>query len=230
MLPFARNLATRFISPTKTPEYLAAGLPVVSTPIADVVRPYGEEGLVHIAKDAEEFVTAAERAMQEGRSAERLRRVDAFLTDRSWDFTWADISELVREAVRRDVRNRLKAERRTRAPARIERFDFLVVGAGFAGSVLAERLARELGLHVLVVERRSHIGGNAYDHYNEAGMLVHKYGPHIFHTNSARSLRVPVAVHRVAAVPASRAGERRRPARADPDQPRHGQRALRTRI
>jgi glycosyltransferase involved in cell wall biosynthesis len=105
LLPFARNRATRFISPTKTPEYLAAGLPVVSTPIADVVRPYGEEGLVHIAEDAAGFVTAAEQAMQES-SVERLRRVDAFLMESSWDFTWADISELVEGAVRRNAGSR----------------------------------------------------------------------------------------------------------------------------
>jgi UDP-galactopyranose mutase len=63
-------------------------------------------------------------------------------------------------------------------------FDYLIVGAGFAGSVLAERLARGSGKKVLLVDRRSHIGGNAYDHYYDAGILVHKYGPHIFHTNS----------------------------------------------
>jgi UDP-galactopyranose mutase len=63
-------------------------------------------------------------------------------------------------------------------------FDYLIVGAGFAGSVLAERLARGSGKKVLLVDRRPHIGGNAYDHYNDAGILVHKYGPHIFHTNS----------------------------------------------
>jgi UDP-galactopyranose mutase len=63
-------------------------------------------------------------------------------------------------------------------------FDFLIVGAGFAGSVLAERLARGSGCKVLLVDRRPHIGGNAHDHYNEAGLLIHKYGPHIFHTNS----------------------------------------------
>jgi UDP-galactopyranose mutase len=66
----------------------------------------------------------------------------------------------------------------------MELFDYLIVGAGFAGSVLAERLARGSGKQVLVVDRRSHIGGNAYDHYDDAGILVHKYGPHIFHTNS----------------------------------------------
>ena len=63
-------------------------------------------------------------------------------------------------------------------------FDYLIVGAGFAGSVLAERLARGSNKKVLLCDKRSHIGGNAYDHYNEAGILVHKYGPHIFHTNS----------------------------------------------
>jgi UDP-galactopyranose mutase len=63
-------------------------------------------------------------------------------------------------------------------------FDYLIVGAGFAGSVLAERLAAGSDKKVLICDRRPHIGGNAYDHYNEAGILVHKYGPHIFHTNS----------------------------------------------
>ncbi|MEO5928688.1 MAG: UDP-galactopyranose mutase [Candidatus Kapaibacterium sp.] len=63
-------------------------------------------------------------------------------------------------------------------------FDYLIVGAGFAGSVLAERLARVSGKKVLIVDKRPHIGGNAYDHYDDAGVLVHKYGPHIFHTNS----------------------------------------------
>jgi len=63
-------------------------------------------------------------------------------------------------------------------------FDFLIVGAGFAGSVLAERLARGAGKKVLLVDRRAHIGGNAYDCYDDAGLLIHRYGPHIFHTNS----------------------------------------------
>ncbi|URD51659.1 UDP-galactopyranose mutase [Chroococcidiopsis sp. CCNUC1] len=63
-------------------------------------------------------------------------------------------------------------------------FDYLIVGAGFAGSVLAERLASQLGKKILIIDTRSHIGGNAYDCYNEAGILIHRYGPHIFHTNS----------------------------------------------
>ena len=63
-------------------------------------------------------------------------------------------------------------------------FDYLVVGAGFAGSVLAERLATVMDKRVLVVDRRPHVGGNAYDRYDDHGVLVHPYGPHIFHTNS----------------------------------------------
>src|SRR5687767_14047269 len=64
-------------------------------------------------------------------------------------------------------------------------FDYLIVGAGFAGSVLAERLANGSGKRVLICDKRSHIAGNAYDCYNDDGILIHKYGPHIFHTNSA---------------------------------------------
>jgi len=63
-------------------------------------------------------------------------------------------------------------------------YDYVIVGAGFAGCVLAERLAAEANKKVLILDKRNHIGGNAYDHYDEAGILVHKYGPHIFHTNS----------------------------------------------
>ena len=62
-------------------------------------------------------------------------------------------------------------------------FDYLIVGAGFAGSVLAERLASE-GNQILIIDKRNHIGGNTFDFYNKDGILVHKYGPHIFHTNS----------------------------------------------
>jgi UDP-galactopyranose mutase len=64
--------------------------------------------------------------------------------------------------------------------------DFLVIGAGFTGSVIAERIASQLDKRVFIVEKRNHIGGNAYDYYNQDGILVHKYGPHIFHTNSSK--------------------------------------------
>src|SRR4051795_7519371 len=63
-------------------------------------------------------------------------------------------------------------------------YDVLVVGAGYAGSVMAERLATQAGMRVLVIDRRPHIGGNAYDEYDQHGVLIHRYGPHIFHTNA----------------------------------------------
>jgi UDP-galactopyranose mutase len=104
MMPFAMNDATRYISPTKTPEYLAAGLPVVSTPIRDVVRPYGEFGLAHIAKDAEEFVVQAEHAMAFGMTMKWRERADAFLASLSWDATWNSMDQLI-SAVTRSTRN-----------------------------------------------------------------------------------------------------------------------------
>lgn len=94
MMPFALNESTRFISPTKTPEYLAAGLPVVSTPVKDVVRPYGDEGLVHIATTAEDFAAAIESAMNED-AEERNKRANEFLADMSWDKTHKAMSELL---------------------------------------------------------------------------------------------------------------------------------------
>ena len=93
-LPFARNEATRYISPTKTPEYLAAGKPVVSTSIRDVVRPYGMQGLARIADTVPEYVAAIDAAMTED-ARERLRAVDAFLTQTSWDGTWTRMHALV---------------------------------------------------------------------------------------------------------------------------------------
>jgi UDP-galactopyranose mutase len=97
-MPFARNESTRFISPTKTPEYLAAGKPVVSTSIRDVVRPYGEMGLVRIADTPAEFVGCVEQALGEDTSA-RMGEVDAFLSRNSWDSTWGRMSELIEDVV-----------------------------------------------------------------------------------------------------------------------------------
>jgi glycosyltransferase involved in cell wall biosynthesis len=94
-LLFARNEHTRYISPTKTPEYLAAGKPVVSTSIRDVVRPYGETGLVKIADEPREFAAAADELMKEGVSEEWLARVDAFLAQNTWDRTWARMEDLI---------------------------------------------------------------------------------------------------------------------------------------
>lgn len=94
-LLFARNEHTRYISPTKTPEYLAAGKPVVSTSIKDVVRPYGEMGFVRIADDAQEFARAAEELMSAGTDSDWLARVDTLLAQNTWDRTWARMSELI---------------------------------------------------------------------------------------------------------------------------------------
>ena len=98
LLPFARNESTRFISPTKTPEYLVAGCPVVSTSIQDVVRPYGESGMVHIADTPAEFVAAVEAALSED-AEERIKQVDAFLAQTSWDHTWGRMAELIEDVV-----------------------------------------------------------------------------------------------------------------------------------
>jgi UDP-galactopyranose mutase len=100
LLLFARNEATRFISPTKTPEYLAAGRPVISTSITDVVKPYGEQGLVEIANTPDELVAAAERLLSKDRDkTEWLTRVDSFLADMSWDKTWSQMSALIDNVV-----------------------------------------------------------------------------------------------------------------------------------
>lgn len=191
MLPFARNESTRFISPTKTPEYLAAAKPVVSTSIKDVVRPYGDLKLVRIADTAVEFVREAEKAMQEDTpTSSWLSRVDAFLEQISWDRTWNSMTQLIDSASSAKQNGNGKSSTPasvSQAPNVITReyvFDYLIVGAGFSGSVIAERLASQSGKKVLVVDKRTHIGGNAYDHYDDHGVLVHRYGPHIFHTNS----------------------------------------------
>jgi glycosyltransferase involved in cell wall biosynthesis len=96
LMPFAINEATRFISPTKTPEYLAAGKPVISTPIRDVVYPYGENDLVKIASTAEEFVEYAEEMLKE-QPESWLGKVDAFLSQISWDKTWLEMANLIKK-------------------------------------------------------------------------------------------------------------------------------------
>lgn len=98
IMPFALNDSTRFISPTKTPEFLAAGKPVVSTSITDVVNPYGTNSLVHIADTAEAFVKSCEVAMAEKEDAERwYTRVDAFLAGNSWEETFHGMARLEKE-------------------------------------------------------------------------------------------------------------------------------------
>ena len=115
LLPFARNEATRYISPTKTPEYLAAGKPVVSTSIRDVVRPYGVAGLARIADAPADFIAAVEAALADD-PAERLRQVDAFLTQTSWDGTWARMYRLVGGAITARDRGTTTESLRAAAP------------------------------------------------------------------------------------------------------------------
>ena len=101
IMPFALNDSTKFISPTKTPEFLAAGKPVVSTSIRDVVNPYGKEKLVYIADDAEAFLECAERAMEEKANNPHWEtRVDNFLSQNSWDLTFVRMAELEKEVTR----------------------------------------------------------------------------------------------------------------------------------
>jgi len=97
LIPFAINESTRFISPTKTPEYLAAGIPVISTPVKDVVDPYGKEKLVHIATNAADFVSAAEQELSFKNKTQWLARTDLFLADMSWDVTAGNMLKLVRK-------------------------------------------------------------------------------------------------------------------------------------
>lgn len=99
ILPFELNESTRYISPTKTPEYLAGGKPVISTSIADVVNPYGKKGLVHIADTAEEFVAEGEKILSSKDTLEWRRKVDEFLADISWNKTWHRMSGLIDEAL-----------------------------------------------------------------------------------------------------------------------------------
>lgn len=98
-MPFAINESTKYISPTKTPEYLAGGKPVVSTPIRDVIRPYGDQKLVHIAATAHEFVAALEKALLQRHDPEWLAQSDAFLANISWDHTWQNMVNLIQIAI-----------------------------------------------------------------------------------------------------------------------------------
>ena len=100
LLPFAINDATRFISPTKTPEYLAAGKPVVSTPIRDVIDPYGKAGFVHIADGPSQFIRALESCFKNGSTDQKKSEaIDRFLSANSWDLTWARMAKLIDDVV-----------------------------------------------------------------------------------------------------------------------------------
>lgn len=184
LMPFALNAATRHISPTKTPEYLAAGRPVVSTAIDDVVRDYGDCPGVTIARDVDGFVSGCEAALARAANpGQWLPAVDRMLASTSWDVTQAAMQRLIAAVIA--SRHPAARPRSGAAGGRARHYDVMVVGAGFAGSVMAERLANGSGKRVLVIDKRPHIAGNAYDCRDAAGLLIHRYGPHIFHTNSS---------------------------------------------
>jgi glycosyltransferase involved in cell wall biosynthesis len=105
IMPFALNESTRFISPTKTPEFLAAGVPVVSTAITDVIRPYGELGLVEIARDPKDLVAKAEALLARPRDG-WLAAVDRHLAGMSWDMTWSGMMQAMEKAMRRPLRQK----------------------------------------------------------------------------------------------------------------------------
>ena len=113
LLLFARNEATKFISPTKTPEYLAAGKPVVSTSIRDVVRPYGVRGLVEIADTPADFVSAVDACLRP--DPDRQRRADKFLSAMSWEVTWTAMKRLLDHCVQHRQRARTAAARAAEA-------------------------------------------------------------------------------------------------------------------
>ena len=187
LMPFAINAATRFISPTKTPEYLAAGRPVVSTPIRDVKRHYARVEGVRIAGTAAQFIAGCEAQLALARSGERwLAEVDGLLSTMSWDRTQGRMAGLIEEVVSASVAKAPASSSKATVAhiATSRKYDYLIVGAGFAGSVLAERLASEHDARILVIDKRDHIAGNAFDEKDAAGILIHRYGPHIFHTNS----------------------------------------------
>lgn len=184
IMPFARNEATRFISPTKTPEYLSGGRPVVSTPIADVVADWGQSPGVWIAGDATLFARALDEAAALPEGGAWLSQVDRQLDAISWHTTQHRMGLLMADAWRGKDSEGTPAPPAQSGSEAEKPFDVLVVGAGFAGAVMAERLAADGGQRVLVIDRRQHIGGNAFDELDAAGVLIHRYGPHIFHTNS----------------------------------------------
>ena len=220
LMPFAINESTRFISPTKTPEYLAGGKPVVSTAIVDVKRHYGDLEAVRVAETSKSFIAGCEAALRLALSApdssgpacsggDWRGDVEKALSDLSWDKTYARMAALIDEAAVLksqtatataaaavgafagpiETSSLAVAAPSVRPAGRRSHYDYLIVGAGFAGSVIAERLAVGSNKRVLVIDRRPHFGGNAYDVHDEAGVLIHQYGPHIFHTNSDEIVR-----------------------------------------
>ena len=127
LIPFQLNESTRFISPTKTPEYLAAGKPVISSPIRDVVNPYGDSNLVHICDNAFDFVekVSAELAVED--KSEWLSRVDNHLSNISWDLTFEQMNSLIRKGMSSSKTVKIvKLPRLRRTEKIMERVNYLV--------------------------------------------------------------------------------------------------------
>ncbi len=104
IIPFAINESTKYISPTKTPEYLAAGKPVISTPIKDVVSPYGDNKLVHIASNAKQFIKSGETILNKKNSKVWLTKVDSFLAGNSWDRTWSQMAKHIETTIGTEIK------------------------------------------------------------------------------------------------------------------------------
>ena len=180
LMPFARNEATRAISPPRRSSTWRvasrSSRPRSPTSSRSTATPSRSPRL-------EEFVAAAESVLTRTSDADRQWRARAarLVAAHDWDCI---ASEMLAVMSRASTTMIVPAARPPRFRPDPAMFDFLIVGAGFAGSVLAERLAREDGARVLLIDRRSHIAGNAFDTFDDAGILIHRYGPHIFHANS----------------------------------------------
>ncbi len=182
LMNFAINDATKYISPTKTPEYLAGGKPVISTPVLDVVRNYGDLDAVFIAEQGDDFIEACDQALtMAGKGSDWMAASDERISTQSWDVIQSKMSSIIKATVQRSSPNTPAI----RPSSRRKSLDVLIVGAGPAGCVMAQKLAETSNKRVLLIDKRPHIAGNTYDHLDAAGVMVHQYGPHIFHTNSA---------------------------------------------
>jgi UDP-galactopyranose mutase len=200
LMPFALNEATRFISPTKAPEYLAGGKPVVSTPVADVVSRYAASTRSRSSRAWTAFVAACETALS-WKELPDQPQVDELLTAASWDGIHAAMAALLHRA--RASPRRPCASCPSKAP------DYLVVGGGFAGSIMAERLANN-GAKVLVVDRRSHIAGNAFDEHDQRGRADPPLRPAHLPHQQRRGAGLSQPLHPVAPLRAPRARPRSR--------------------
>ena len=182
-MPFALNEATEFINPTKALEYMATGRPIVQHGGAGCGPTLAPSPR---SRTHDEFIALCREALEQPDEGDRAGTGTG--ARNSWESIVAQLEGQMKKPFQTPAHPGIRMIRTTIPIAahsgKVAMFDYLIVGAGYAGSVLAERLARGSGKQVLLVDRRAHIGGNAYDCYDDAGILVHKYGPHIFHTNS----------------------------------------------